>query len=110
MESMKHIVILMTLISGVFTAPFVKGEQATKFLRVKRQSDYWDPSYSQNQWGYTIQEQANEYWTDLRANAQYYMDMGNLVFDRSLADENNRLYMDMLRNVRAQLDAHTGQQ
>ncbi|XP_056103258.1 uncharacterized protein C3orf85-like [Rhinichthys klamathensis goyatoka] len=104
---MKHIEILM---SGVFTAPFVKGEQATKFLRVKRQSGYWNPNYSHNQWGYTIQEQANEYWTDLRANAQYYMDMGNLVFDRSLADENNRLYMDMLRDVRAQLDAHSGQQ
>jgi len=28
----------------------------------------------------------------------------------SLHSENNRLYMDMLRNVRAQLDAHTGQQ
>ncbi|XP_058633408.1 uncharacterized protein C3orf85-like [Onychostoma macrolepis] len=110
MKSMRHIVILMTLISGAFAAPFVKGEQAKKFLRLKRQSGYWDPSYPQNQWGYTLQEQANEYWTDLRTNAQYYMDMGNLVFDRSLADETNRLYMDMLRDVRAQLDAHTGQQ
>ncbi|XP_050966946.1 uncharacterized protein C3orf85-like [Labeo rohita] len=107
---MRHIVILMTLISGAFAAPFVKGEQARKFLRLKRQSDYWDPNYAQNQWGYTLQEQANEYYTDLRTNAQYYMDMGSLVFDRSLADETNRLYMEMLRDVRAQLDAHTGQQ
>uniref|UniRef100_A0A8C1UJ47 Uncharacterized protein n=1 Tax=Cyprinus carpio TaxID=7962 RepID=A0A8C1UJ47_CYPCA len=95
---------------AAFAAPFVKGEQAKKFLRLKKQSGYWDPNNAQNQWGYTIQEQANEYWTDLRTNAQYYMDMGNLVFDRSLAERTNRLYMDMLRNVRAQLDAHTGQQ
>uniref|UniRef100_A0A8C1AEK8 Uncharacterized protein n=1 Tax=Cyprinus carpio carpio TaxID=630221 RepID=A0A8C1AEK8_CYPCA len=81
-----HVVILMTLISGVFAAPFVKGEQAKKFLRLKRQSGYWDPNHAQNQWGYTLQEQVNEYWTDLRTNAQYYMDMGHLVFDRSLAE------------------------
>uniref|UniRef100_A0A8C1KMT2 Uncharacterized protein n=1 Tax=Cyprinus carpio TaxID=7962 RepID=A0A8C1KMT2_CYPCA len=66
--------------------PFVKGEQAKNFLRLRKQSGYWDPKNAQNQWGYTIQEQANEYWTDLRTNAQYYMDMGNLVFDRSLAE------------------------
>ncbi|KAG7230382.1 hypothetical protein INR49_024488 [Caranx melampygus] len=28
---------------------------------------------------------ANEYWTALRTDAQYYMDMGHLMFDRSVA-------------------------
>ncbi|KAJ0049850.1 hypothetical protein NL108_005153, partial [Boleophthalmus pectinirostris] len=28
---------------------------------------------------------ANEYWTSLRTNAQYYMDMGNVMFARSVA-------------------------
>lgn len=30
--------------------------------------------------------QANEQWTALRSGAQYYMDMGNLMFDRSVAE------------------------
>lgn len=30
--------------------------------------------------------QANEYWTALRTDAQFYMDMGNLMFDRSVAE------------------------
>lgn len=30
--------------------------------------------------------QANEYWTAIRTDAQYYMDMGNLMFDRSVAE------------------------
>ncbi|XP_076594750.1 uncharacterized protein C3orf85-like [Chaetodon auriga] len=101
-------VILFALLSGVFAAPFVKEEDAKRFIRLKRQSGYWDPHHSQNQWGYTIQEQANEYWTALRTDAQYYMDMSNLMFDRSVATENNRLYMEMLRNARAHLDSQTG--
>lgn len=49
---------LLILGSGVFAAPFVKEEEAKKFIRLKRQSGgYWDPYDSQNQWGYTIQEQ-----------------------------------------------------
>uniref|UniRef100_A0A3Q1FCV6 Uncharacterized protein n=1 Tax=Acanthochromis polyacanthus TaxID=80966 RepID=A0A3Q1FCV6_9TELE len=68
---------------GVFAAPFVKEEEAKRFIRLKRQSGYWDPHHSQNQWGYTVQEQANEYYTALRTDAQYYMDMSNLMFDRS---------------------------
>ncbi|XP_047007761.2 uncharacterized protein LOC124626454 isoform X1 [Ictalurus punctatus] len=53
---------------------------------------------------------ANEYWTALRTDAQYYMDMGNLVFDRSVADDHYRMYMEMLRNARAHLDAISGRQ
>uniref|UniRef100_A0A3Q3W5U3 Uncharacterized protein n=1 Tax=Mola mola TaxID=94237 RepID=A0A3Q3W5U3_MOLML len=100
---------LLILGSGVFAAPFVKEEEAKKFIRLKRQSGgYWDPYDSQNQWGFTIQEQANEYWTALRTDAQYYMDMSNLMFDRSVVSENHRLYMEMLRNARAHLDSQTG--
>ncbi|XP_061900124.1 uncharacterized protein C3orf85-like [Entelurus aequoreus] len=101
-------VMLCVLLTGVLGAPFMKEEQAKGFIRLKRQSGYWDPHSSQNQWGYTIQEQANEYWTALRTDAQFYMDMGNLMFDRSVADENNRLYAEMLRNARAHLDSQTG--
>uniref|UniRef100_A0AAQ5Z3A9 Uncharacterized protein n=1 Tax=Amphiprion ocellaris TaxID=80972 RepID=A0AAQ5Z3A9_AMPOC len=96
--------------AGIFAAPFVKEEEAKRFIRLKRQSGYWDPHHSQNQWGYTVQEQANEYYTALRTDAQYYMDMSNLMFDRSVATENNRLYMEMLRNARAHLDSLTGRQ
>ncbi|XP_074530620.1 uncharacterized protein C3orf85-like [Halichoeres trimaculatus] len=103
-------VILLVLLSGVFSAPFVKEEEAKRFIRLKRQTGYWDPHHSQNQWGYTIQEQANEYWTAIRTDAQYYMDMGHLMFDRSVALENNRQYMEMLRNARAHLDSQTGRQ
>ncbi|XP_049594193.2 uncharacterized protein C3orf85-like isoform X2 [Syngnathus scovelli] len=101
-------VMLFALLTGVLAAPFMKDEEAKRFIRLKRQSGYWDPHNSQNQWGYTIQEQANEYWTALRTDAQFYMDMGHLMFDRSVADENHRLYMEMLRNTRAHLDSQTG--
>ncbi|XP_029960923.1 uncharacterized protein C3orf85 [Salarias fasciatus] len=101
-------VILLAILTGVFAAPFVKEDQAKRFIRLRRQVGYWDPNHSQNQWGYTIQEQANEYWTALRTDAQYYMDMGNMMFDQSVANENNRLYMEMLRNARAHLDSQTG--
>ncbi|XP_068181713.1 uncharacterized protein C3orf85-like [Antennarius striatus] len=101
-------VFLFVLLSGAFAAPFLKEKEAKSLIRLKRQSGYWDPHHSQNQWGYTIQEQVNEYWTALRTDAQYYMDMGNLMFDRSVATENNRMYMEMLRNARAHLDSQTG--
>ncbi|XP_061581451.1 uncharacterized protein C3orf85-like [Cololabis saira] len=102
-------VILLAVLSGVFAAPFMKEEAAKRFIRQKRQAGYWDPNHSQNMWGYTVQEQANEYWSSLRANIQYYVDMGNLMFDRSVADENARLYMEMLHNAQAHLDSQTGQ-
>lgn len=88
----------------------MKEKEAKTFIRLKRQSGYWDPYHSQNMWGYTIQEQvraalsiiynqrintikkrlffhlqANEYWTALRTDAQYYIDLNNLMFDRSVA-------------------------
>ncbi|XP_056899583.1 uncharacterized protein C3orf85-like [Takifugu flavidus] len=101
-------VLLFVLVSGVLAAPFVKEKEAKTFIRLKRQSGYWDPYHSQNMWGYTVQEQANEYWTALRTNAQYYIDLNNLMFDRSVATENNRMYMEMLRNAQAHLDSQTG--
>ncbi|XP_035506472.1 uncharacterized protein C3orf85-like isoform X2 [Scophthalmus maximus] len=101
-------VIPFALLSGIFAAPFMKQEEAKQFIRLKRQSGHWDPHHSQNQWGYTVQEQANEYWTALRTDAQYYMDMSNLMFDSSVATENNRLYMEMLRTAQAHLDSQTG--
>lgn len=88
----------------------MKEKEAKSFTRMKRQSGYWDPHHSQNMWGYTIQEQvrgsgriicsqarntmkkmfafhhqANEYWTALRSDAQYYIDLNNLMSDRSVA-------------------------
>ncbi|KAM9795416.1 uncharacterized protein C3orf85-like [Neosynchiropus ocellatus] len=101
-------VMLVVFVSGIFAAPFVKQEDAKRFIRLKRQSGYWDPHHAHNQWGYTIQEQANEYWTAIRTDAQFYMDMGHMMFDQSVADENNRMYMEMLRQARAHLDSHTG--
>ncbi|XP_032383135.1 uncharacterized protein C3orf85 [Etheostoma spectabile] len=102
-------VILFALLSGAFAAPFMKEEQAKRLFRLKRQSGYWDPHHSHNQWGYTIQEQANEYWTALRTDAQYYMDRSHMMFDRSVATENNRLYVEMLRQAQAHLDSQTDQ-
>ncbi|XP_060768105.1 uncharacterized protein C3orf85-like [Neoarius graeffei] len=107
---MMRVALMMVLLGGVFAAPFVNPEQAKRFIRQKRQIDYWDPNHPQNVWGYTVQEQVNEYWTALMTGAQYYVDMGNLVFDRSVADENYRMYMEMLRNARAHLDTITGRQ
>ncbi|XP_063058367.1 uncharacterized protein C3orf85-like [Engraulis encrasicolus] len=80
-------------------------------MRLRRQvGGYWDPHHTHNQWGFTVKEQANEYYTALRTDAQYYMDMANLMFDRTTADENSRMYMEMLRNARAHLDSFTGGQ
>uniref|UniRef100_A0A8C8DWK3 Uncharacterized protein n=1 Tax=Oryzias sinensis TaxID=183150 RepID=A0A8C8DWK3_9TELE len=103
-------VILLAVLSGVFAAPVMKEQEAKQFIRLKRQAGYWDPYHSQNQWGFTIQEQANEYWTALRTGAQYYMDMANMMFDPSVADENRRQYMEMLRNAQAHLDMQTRRQ
>ncbi|XP_041947478.1 uncharacterized protein C3orf85-like [Alosa sapidissima] len=104
---MKRVVLLLVLMEVVLSAPFVKEREAKGFMRQKRQAGYWDPNHAHNQWGYTVQEQANEYYTALRTDAQYYMDIGTLMFDRSVATENNRLYMEMLRNARAHLDSFT---
>ncbi|KAM9441117.1 uncharacterized protein C3orf85-like [Clarias gariepinus] len=107
---MMRVVLVMLLLGGVFAAPFLIPEHAKRFIRQKRQINHWDPSHSQNVWGYTVQEQVNEYWTALRTDIQYYMDMGNLVFNPAVADENYRMYMEMLRNERAHLDTITGRQ
>ncbi|XP_024139789.1 uncharacterized protein C3orf85 [Oryzias melastigma] len=104
------VIFLMAILGGVFAAPVMKEQESKQFIRLKRQAGYWDPHHSQNQWGFTIQEQANEYWTSLRTQAQYYMDMGNMVFDPSVADENRRQYMEMLRHAQAHLDMMTRRQ
>lgn len=49
----------MLMFLGGFAAPFLKEEEAKGFIRLKRQAGYWDPHHSQNQWGYTVQEQVN---------------------------------------------------
>ncbi|XP_069046069.1 uncharacterized protein C3orf85-like [Lepisosteus oculatus] len=108
-----QVLLAAVLLSGVSGAPFMKEEDANQFIRLKRQAQYshdgyWDPNHSQNQWGYTVREQVNEYWTTLRTNAQYYMDMGSLMFDPSVAIENNKAYMDMLRSAGVHLQGQTG--
>lgn len=52
--------LFLILCSVVLAAPFMKEEEAKGFIRLKRQSGYWDPHHSQNQWGYTIQEQVTD--------------------------------------------------
>lgn len=54
---------------GVLAAPFLKEEEANRFIRLKRQSGYWDPHNSQNQWGFTIQEQVT--WRPLVLDIQH---------------------------------------
>ncbi|XP_066555058.1 uncharacterized protein C3orf85 [Amia ocellicauda] len=109
-----QVVLLAGLLCGVSSAPFMKEEDANQFIRLKRQAQYsqdgyWDPYHAHNQWGYTVQEQATEYWTSLRTNAQYYMDMGYMMFDPSVAIENNKVYMDMLRSTGEHLHDQAGQ-
>lgn len=53
------IILSMLMFLGGFAAPFLKEEEAKGFIRLKRQAGYWDPHHSQNQWGYTVQEQVN---------------------------------------------------
>ncbi|XP_043927700.1 uncharacterized protein C3orf85 homolog [Protopterus annectens] len=99
--------IFCILLPGLFSAPFISDEEANQFIRLKRQAQgYWDPNHGQNAWGYTINEQASEYWTSLRTTAQYYMDLGSLTFDPSVSQDNIRSYMTMLQ----QAGAHIQQQ
>ncbi|XP_074839620.1 uncharacterized protein C3orf85 homolog [Carettochelys insculpta] len=73
----------------VLGAPFMSEDEANEFIRLKRQTpysqNYWDPSNSQNAWGYTLAEQVSESWTALRSTAQYYMDLGSFAFDPDTA-------------------------
>ncbi|KAM6093697.1 uncharacterized protein C3orf85 homolog [Chlamydotis macqueenii] len=98
-------------ISGVLGAPFLTEESANQFIRLKRQipysQNYWDPSSSQNAWGYTVAEQVSESWTALRDTAQYYMDLGSFAFDPSIASDNIRSYMDMLQQSGTHLQQQT---
>ncbi|XP_052561314.1 uncharacterized protein C3orf85 homolog [Tympanuchus pallidicinctus] len=93
--------LLTVTISGALGIPFLTEESANQFIRLKRQipysHSYWDPSSSQNTWGYVVAEQISESWTALRDTAQYYMDLGSYSFDSSIASDDIRSYMDMLQ-------------
>ncbi|XP_078002819.1 uncharacterized protein C3orf85 homolog isoform X2 [Phascolarctos cinereus] len=101
-----QVALCTTLLIGVMGAPFLSDDSANQFLRLKRQiysQDYWDPDYSQNEWGYTLAEQASELWTAVRAIAQYFMDLGSFAFDPSSAQDHIKSYMDMLQHSGAHL-------
>ncbi|XP_014347203.1 uncharacterized protein C3orf85-like [Latimeria chalumnae] len=96
----KEVFIFAMFITGVLGAPFLSEDEANQFIRLKRQATgYWDPNSRQNVWGYTIAEQVNEHWTQVRTTAQYYMDLGSIAFDYNTAQEHIRAYMDMLRQT-----------
>nr|XP_023961859.1 uncharacterized protein C3orf85 homolog isoform X2 [Chrysemys picta bellii] len=86
---MVQVAVSVLLLTGVLGAPFVSEEEANEFIRLKRQTpysqNYWDPSNSQNAWGYSLAEQVSELWTALRTKSQYYMDLGSFAFDPATA-------------------------
>ncbi|XP_063175967.1 uncharacterized protein C3orf85 homolog [Chroicocephalus ridibundus] len=98
---MFQILVSALLFTGVLGAPFLTEESANQFIRLKRQIPYsqiyWDPSSSQNAWGYTVAEQIRESWTALRDTAQYYMDFSSFAFDPSIVSDNIRSYTEMLQ-------------
>ncbi|XP_025968155.1 uncharacterized protein C3orf85 homolog isoform X2 [Dromaius novaehollandiae] len=109
---MFQILVPALLFTGVLGAPFLTEESANQFIRLKRQMPYsqsdWDPSSSQNTWGYTVAEQVSESWTSLRNTAQYYMDLVSSAFDPSIARDNIRFFMDMLQQSGTYLLQQTG--
>ncbi|XP_067402318.1 uncharacterized protein C3orf85 homolog [Emydura macquarii macquarii] len=74
---MVQVALSVLLLTGVLGAPFLSEEEANEFIRLKRQTlysqNFWDPSNSQNAWGYAVAEQVSESWTFLRTTAQYYV-------------------------------------
>ncbi|XP_035171013.1 uncharacterized protein C3orf85 homolog isoform X1 [Oxyura jamaicensis] len=98
-------------ISGVLGIPFLTEESANQFIRLKRHlpysENYWDPSSSQNTWGYTVIEQVSESWAALRETAQYYMDLRSFAFDPLITSDNVRPYMDMLQQSGTHLQQQT---
>uniref|UniRef100_A0A8C8R768 Uncharacterized protein n=1 Tax=Pelusios castaneus TaxID=367368 RepID=A0A8C8R768_9SAUR len=108
---MVQVALSVLLLTGVLGAPFMSGEEANEFIRLKRQAlysqNFWDPSNSENAWGYTVAEQVSETWTSLRTTAQYYMDLGSFAFDPTTAQDCIRSYMDMLRKSGAHLQEQT---
>ncbi|XP_033915822.1 LOW QUALITY PROTEIN: uncharacterized protein C3orf85 homolog [Melopsittacus undulatus] len=85
--------------SGVLGAPFLTEESANQFIRLKRQilfsQNYWDPSSSQNAWGYIVADQVSKSWRALRDTAQHYMGLIPFAFDPSISSDNIRSYTDM---------------
>uniref|UniRef100_A0A8C3RPR2 Uncharacterized protein n=1 Tax=Chelydra serpentina TaxID=8475 RepID=A0A8C3RPR2_CHESE len=108
---MVQVAVSVLLLTGVLGAPFVSEEAANEFIRLKRQTpyfqNYWDPSNSQNAWGYTVAEQVSESWTALRTTTQYYMDLGSFAFDPATARDHIKSYMDMLQQSGAHLQQQT---
>ncbi|XP_065532056.1 uncharacterized protein C3orf85 homolog isoform X2 [Lathamus discolor] len=86
---MSQILVSALLLTGVLGAPFLTEESANQFIRLKRQilfsQNYWDPSSSQDAWGYTVAEQVSKSWRALRDTAQYYMGLVPFAFDPSTA-------------------------
>ncbi|XP_073184918.1 uncharacterized protein C3orf85 homolog [Lepidochelys kempii] len=91
---MVQVAVSILLLTGVLGAPFVSEEAANEFIQLKRQTrysqNYWDPSSSQNAWGYTLAEQVSELWTALRTTNQYYMDLGSFAFGPATARDHIR--------------------
>ncbi|KAM9022266.1 uncharacterized protein C3orf85 homolog isoform 1-T1 [Ara ararauna] len=87
---MSQILVSALLFTGVLGAPFLTEESANQFIRLKRQilfsQNYWDPSSSQNAWGYPLAEQVSKSWRALRDTAQYYMGLAPFAFDPSTAE------------------------
>ncbi|KAM4683555.1 uncharacterized protein C3orf85 homolog isoform 2-T2 [Amazona ochrocephala] len=87
--TMSQILVSALLFTAVLGAPFLTEESANQFIRLKRQilfsQNYWDPSSSQNAWGYAVAEQVSKSWRALRDTAQYYMGLAPFAFDPSTA-------------------------
>ncbi|XP_061206587.1 uncharacterized protein C3orf85 homolog isoform X1 [Neopsephotus bourkii] len=86
---MSQILVSALLLTGVLGAPFLTEESANQFMRLKRQilfsQNYWDPSSSQDAWGYAVAEQVSKSWRALSDTAQYYMGLVPFAFDPSTA-------------------------
>ncbi|XP_062479929.1 uncharacterized protein C3orf85 homolog [Pezoporus occidentalis] len=86
---MPQILVSALLLTGVLGAPFLTEESANQFIRLKRQilfsQNYWDPSSSQDAWGYAVAEQVRKSWRALSDTAQYYMGLAPFAFDLSTA-------------------------
>ncbi|XP_061310360.1 uncharacterized protein C3orf85 homolog [Pezoporus flaviventris] len=107
---MSQILVSALLLTGVLGAPFLTEESANQFIRLKRQilfsQNYWDPSSSQDAWGYAVAEQVSKSWRALSDTAQYYMGLAPFAFDPSTAND-IRSYMDMPQQSGTHLQQQT---
>ncbi|XP_037381492.1 uncharacterized protein C3orf85 homolog [Talpa occidentalis] len=85
---MLQVVLCSTLLIGALGAPFLWEDPANQFLHLKRQihlQDYGDPDHNANIWGNWLIRQARETWTNLKTNAQYYLNVNTYTIDKSTA-------------------------